>query len=176
MTCKAKELSCPIFSTREKKGNDSLGEILVFGTQMPSLSRQLATDPDPRALPPCLRAEEQGCLSQRPFSFSPDVVVRLLRKGRYIEAGEAVQFGRRKGLRSTRLAIARPIQMLSFSERVCKEMYHRRWFTPCHGWDETAGERCCRREGCALNSRGLGAMRREGAPGSGAARADFLSA
>ena len=137
MTFKVKELSCPIFSTREKKGNDSLGEILVFGTQMPSLSRQLATDPDPRALPPCLRAEEQGCLSQRPFSFSPDVVVRLLCKGRYIEVGEAVLFGRRKGLRSTRLAIARPIQMLSFSERVCKEMYHRRWFTTCHGWDET---------------------------------------
>jgi hypothetical protein len=60
MTFKAKELSCPTFSTGEKKGNDSLEEILVFGTQMPSLSRQLATDPDLPALQPCLCAGEQG--------------------------------------------------------------------------------------------------------------------
>jgi hypothetical protein len=59
MTFKVKELSCPTFSTGEKKGNDSLEEILVFGSQMPSLNPQLATDPDLPALPPCLCAEQQ---------------------------------------------------------------------------------------------------------------------
>jgi hypothetical protein len=48
MTLSVKELSCPSFSTGEKKGNDSLEEELVLGTQMPILNPQLATDPGPR--------------------------------------------------------------------------------------------------------------------------------
>jgi hypothetical protein len=53
----------PNLSTGEKKGNDSLEESLVFGTLMPSLSPQLATDPDPPALQPCLCAEQQDTVS-----------------------------------------------------------------------------------------------------------------
>jgi hypothetical protein len=45
MALSVKELSCPSFSTGEKKGNDSLEEVLVLGTQMPILNPQLATDP-----------------------------------------------------------------------------------------------------------------------------------
>ena len=52
MTLSVKELSCPSFSTGEKKGNDSLEEELVLGTQMPILIPQLATNPGSPVLQP----------------------------------------------------------------------------------------------------------------------------
>jgi hypothetical protein len=60
MTISVKELSCPSFSTGEKKGNDSLEEELVLGTQMPILNPQLATDPGPASA-----AASPVCRTQR---------------------------------------------------------------------------------------------------------------
>ena len=76
MTPAVKELSCPSFSTGEKKGSDSLEEILVIGTQMPSLNPQLATDRDQPELQTLVCAEQPDRDPSKFLLFFSDVVVR----------------------------------------------------------------------------------------------------